>query len=152
MLSGQIMRSLENTFSHLASVVACSCPCLPAHIHISMYTYHSVVVFVQLVLVRLTSVTSNTPRKHSQWSSGSYSLPTPLLQCYLSARVLCIHWAWAPQLCIWEGVVFCRGLHLWQREVSLIWTNLPGETLEKLSFSYIAISSFFLPMFSYLGQ
>ena len=65
------MRSLENTFSHLASVVACSCPCqveascLPAHIHISMYAYHSVVVFVQLVLVRLISVTSNSQEAQS---------------------------------------------------------------------------------------
>lgn len=44
------MISLEKTFSPLASVVACSCPCqveascLPDHIHISMYTYYSVVV------------------------------------------------------------------------------------------------------------
>ena len=54
-------------------------------------------------------------------SSSSYSLYIPFSMFPTHRYVLyrCIHWDWVPQLCILLVIVFCSGLYLLHKEVSL---------------------------------
>jgi hypothetical protein len=94
-----------------------------------------------VTLVRLMGVASDVTRRHTLTESfltlWLFCLLASLLQCPLSS---CIHWDWALQLCRFI-VAFCSGLHLLQREVSLM--RGEGHFFPTVNFDYGFYQSFY---------
>lgn len=120
----------EEYFSHLQfstdPVVLCvglrpvRCSPLSCHAHgchPCQLTFWHLVRFLWVKLLLLLEQNIVTPSQ----SSSSYSLYIPFSMFPTHRYVLyrCIHWDWVPQLCILLVIVFCSGLYLLHKEVSL---------------------------------